>query len=106
MSKLRENTAEKRGEYASALDELYDTVTAADTPETELSASELARLINAFLASEKTSDREFFIRRYYLGEPVFEIAREFSVMPERVSSRLSQQKERLARFLTKEGYDI
>ena len=106
LSMMREKNAQKRGEYSLALDELYDTVASAETPESELSASELSRIINSFLASEKTADRDLFIRRYYLGEPVFEIASETSVAPEKISARLSRQRARLASFLKKEGYDV
>ena len=106
LSRLRENNAQKRGEYSLALDELCDSVTAEETPETELSASELTRLINEFLTSEKTADRDLFVRRYYLGEPVFEIASETSTAPEKITARLSRQRARLAKFLAKEGYDV
>ena len=106
LDMIRARSAEKRGEYSLALDELYDTVASAETPETELSASELSRIINSFLASEKTVDRDLFVRRYYLGEPVFEIASEMSEDPKKITARLSRQRARLASFLKKEGYDV
>ena len=106
VTRRKTNTAQKRGEYDVALDELYDTLAAEDSPEDELAASELARLIDEFLDGEKGIDRELFVRRYYLAEPLFDIACDTGLTKERISVRLTRQRERLRKYLEKEGYDV
>ncbi len=106
LTRKKTNTAQKRGEYDVALDELCCTLASDESPEDELSASELARLIDLFLDGEKGIDRELFVRRYYLAESLFDIACDTGLTKERISVRLVRVRERLKQYLEKEGYSV
>ncbi len=101
------NTTKLRNsEYDKSLDELYDAISAPNWTEEQISASELAAAINAFLKRERPVDRELFVRRYYLCESVAAAAMSMTISVNKASVRLSRQRDRLSKFLREEGYII
>ena len=69
-------------------------------------ALELSNAISCFLNSLKPEERIMFMRRYWWGSSVEELAEEFRVSQSAVKMRLSRTRTRLEKFLRKEGYDI
>lgn len=107
IKRYHANTAQKRnGFYDAALEELEDSLSAAETPDTLLSAGELTRLLNDFLASLSREERRLFLRRYWFSEPVTALARELQISENNVSVRLSRIRGRLRAYLRKEGYPV
>ena len=106
ISRLRERCAQKRGggEYAVAFDELEDVVSAGRSPEEEFESKELGMAINRFLSSLKDDDRVIFVSRYWLIEPVKEIAERLGSTESRVKSSLYRSRNGLRKQLRKEGY--
>ena len=106
ISRLRQRYAEKRGngEYALALDELEDAISSIHTPDEELDAKEIAIAINRFLSSLKSEDRIIFVSRYWLMDPIKQIARNLGSSESRVKSSLSRSRKALAKKLRAEGY--
>ena len=106
ISRLRERYAQKRGggEYAVAFDELEDVVSAGRSPEEEMESKELGLAINRFLSSLKDDDRVIFVSRYWLLEPVKEIAQRLAMSESRVKSSLFRSRNGLKKQLRKEGY--
>lgn len=106
ISLLRKRYADKRGngDYALALDELEGVVSSSHTPDEELDAREIAMAINRFLSSLKSADRIIFVRRYWLMEPVKQIAHNLGIGESRVKSSLSRSRKTLAKKLRTEGY--
>ena len=106
ISKLRQRYADKRGtgEYFLALDELNDVISPGHTPDEELNAKEMAMVINRFLSTLKSDDRTIFVCRYWLVEPVKQIAQNLGTSESRVKSSLSRSRKALARKLRSEGY--
>ena len=106
ISRLRERYAQKRGggEYALAFDELEEVIATGNGPEEELESRELGRAINRFLSSLKKDDRVIFVSRYWLIEPVKEIAQRLSTSESRVKSSLYRSRNGLMKQLRKEGY--
>lgn len=97
-------TAKKRNShYDTALEELEECLSARETAESALEAKALAEAINAFLSTLESGDRRLFVRRYWLGESIAELAAMAGLAPKRVSLRLFRIRERLKRFLMKEG---
>lgn len=97
-------TARKRNShYDTALDELEACLAAPETAESALEAKALAEAVNAFLAKLSIEDRRLFIRRYWLGEGVSELAARLYISPKRASLRLFRIRERLKKYLVKEG---
>ena len=107
LSRYHANTAQKRNSfYDAALDELADCLAAPTDVEAELEAKELAAAINRFLATLPKADRQMFLCRYYLADPVFLIAAKLGMKSGQVSLRLFRLREKLRKFLEKEGLPV
>ena len=72
--------------------------------ETELEAKELTAAINRFLASLPREDRLLFVRRYWYGDPVSDLAVQTDSSANRISVRLFRLREKLRNTLKKEGF--
>ena len=69
-------------------------------------ASELGQLISDWLAGLDGESRALFIRRYWNGDAVRDLAAELNVRPNALTKRLLRLREALRRFLEKEGVDV
>lgn len=102
------NHAAKRD---SALTEAYEELETclplgnggADATEQEILEKELRRVLNAFLSRQPQEARVFFLRRYWYGERIAEIAEENGVSEEKVKTSLFRTRKRLKAVLEKEG---
>ena len=104
LDRLRWLTAEKRGGgYEVSLEELGACIPAGALEET-VEARELGRAINAFLGTQTADNRAMFLRRYWYGDSVGRIAKDFEMRPNSVSVRLSRVRMGLQEYLMKEGY--
>lgn len=104
LKRLRENTAQKRdSRYDISLDELAECV-AGCSLEDEFDARLLGRSINRYLDTLNAQNRVIFLRRYWFGDPVKEIAALYSMTPGSVSVRLSRLRDALREHLHKEGF--
>ena len=104
VAKLRSNTADKRnGSYDAALDELGEVLPATETAESAYAAAELTAAINRFLDAVSYDDRYMFMRRYWYGDSITDIAAAMRMGPHRVTVRLSRIRKRLSDYLKKEG---
>jgi RNA polymerase sigma-70 factor (ECF subfamily) len=105
VTKYHANTAQKRNShYDIALDELESCLCSPITVESSVFAKELPYLLDRFLYSLDTQSRVMFVCRYWFGESVNEIAKKFKMRPNSVSVHLSRTRDKLRKFLTKEGY--
>ena len=86
-----------------ALDELADTIPALGTTESEYEAKELSQAVNRFLGQLPKADRRLFVRRYYFGDSLRDLAAQAGRTPHSVSVRLFRIRERLQKYLRKEG---
>ena len=104
LNRYHANTAQKRNSsYDAALDELEETVPSLSRVETEYDAKELAAYLSRFLRSLPDDDRYLFLRRYWFGDPVRELAARLGKKPHAVSVRLFRIREKLEHDLKKEG---
>ena len=104
LKRYRTNTAQKRrGNYDLSLEELAGCIPGPALEET-VEARELGRAIDAFLASQSRDNRVIFLRRYWFGDSVTDIARTLGLSPNAVSVRLSRTRSALREHLNKEGY--
>jgi RNA polymerase sigma-70 factor (ECF subfamily) len=67
---------------------------------------ELAKLISAFLWSEKELDRNVFLRKYWFFDSISDIAERYSMRENTVKSMLFRTRNRLREFLRKEGIEV
>ena len=106
LNRYHSNTAKKRNcFYDAALDELEDSVYALATVESEFEAKELGEYINRFLSTLSKEDRYLFLRRYWFGDDVAVLAAKAGLSPHRISVRLYRVREKLQKYLKKEGLD-
>jgi RNA polymerase sigma-70 factor (ECF subfamily) len=98
LNVLRSKGAQKRGGYVLSLDELSDCVSA-PTADRELGDG-----LNQWLSRLKQADKAVFLRRYWFGDSVKDIARSLHMTENSVSVRLHRLRNDLKAYLTKEGY--
>ena len=104
VSRLRANTAARRsGGVELVLDELAECIPASVDLEGELEARELLAAIERFLSTLSYDDRFLFVRRYWYADSVKEIAAAVHSRENRVAGRLFRLREKLQKFLMKEG---
>lgn len=103
LKRLRYNTARKRSGYEVSLDELAGCIAGEDLWET-LDARALGRTIDAWLDTLSRENRVIFLRRYWFGDSVRDIARIFGMQENAVSVRLNRLRSKLKDHLIKEGF--
>lgn len=107
LKKYHSNTAAKRNNYYdTTLDELVECIASNTTIENEVFAKELSQQLNSFLATLRQKDRVMFVRRYWYCDSVSEIASYFQMNSNAVSVRLLRIRERLRKYLKKEGIHV
>ena len=104
ISKYRALHAKKRFNGLEVmLSELGDCVPAAENVEQELEAKELSEYINFWLLGLKTEDRVLFVRRYWYGEEIRELAKKYGVSGTQMTQRMLRLRRKLKAFLTEKG---
>lgn len=104
LTRLRDLSARKRqSDYDLSLDELAGCIAGPDLWE-QLDARELGRKLNDFLDTLPADSRRIFLRRYWFGDAVTEIAADFGMTQNAVSVRLNRTRDKLKDYLTKEGF--
>ena len=104
LKRLHRDTAKKRdSRYDISLEEL-NACLPGDDVEQMLDARELGRTIDRFLESTSRESRYIFMRRYWFGDSVGEIAKELKMQENAVYVRLNRIRNRLKEYLKKEGY--
>jgi len=104
LKRYHSNTAEKRNShYDVALQELESSIPALSTVESDYDARELSQYLNVFLKTLRTEDRYLFMRRYWYGDGVSEIAKNLDISAHTASVRLFRLRQKLQTYLQKEG---
>lgn len=87
------------GQIEDILDEMTDFMPSGVEPATELEKKETIEIINAFLVSLSPERCTLFVRRYWYGESIAQIAKEQKLNESNVSVILSRLRKNLAREL-------
>ena len=104
LKKLRFQSAQKRSAaYDLSLEELSD-ILPGESMEDILDARALGQSIDRFLATLSKSDRILFLRRYWFGDRVKDLARERLTTENALSVRLSRLRQKCKDHLIKEGF--
>lgn len=101
--KARQAVKRGGGELPLALDELRFCVPESPSAAQAAEDAALERLVNQFLHSLPARDCNIFLRRYWYVESIAEIAGRYRLNPNTVKSSLYRSREKLKRFLEKEG---
>lgn len=103
IKKYRSNTAQKRNSfYNTALEELENVLSSENDLENEINIRLLTEAVNRFLEDVPEESRIMFVRRYFYGDSVKNIADITGRSPHFVSVRLSRIREKLKIYLRKE----
>ena len=103
ISRLRQNSAAKRGAGLEVmLSELDECVPSADF-QRQLEAEELADLIRRWLDGLSQEERVLFVRRYWMGETVKDLAAFHGGTANQMARRMQRLRQSLKEWLEQEG---
>ena len=85
------------------LSELDECVPGPFDVEREVESRALTELIERWLATLDARERALFVRRYWYGEGVAELARECGCSPAQLTQRLYRLRQRLRKQIESEG---
>lgn len=107
LSLYRKNKAAKRncGVYV-LLSELEECIPDPVSVEDEVDANYLSRVISDWLYTLSEEHRAVFVKRYWYGEAVKEIAERLKLSPSEISSLLFTLRRKLKRELAEKGVNI
>ena len=107
VSRWRQSRAQKRYSGMEVLlSELEDCVPAPGTVEQDLERRQLAQAIGTWLDTLGQEDRRLFIRRYWYGLAVKDLAAEAGERANTLAQRLSRLRKSLRAFLESEGVEL
>lgn len=107
VSRWRREKARKRYNGLEVLfSELEECVPGPGGAEEELERQELARVISGWLDRQDPADRRLFIRRYWYGDGVKELAAEAGERANTMAQRLSRLRKSLRGCLESEGVEL
>lgn len=106
LSRVKYNSAKKRccGALVS-FSELEGTLSE-QAPFFEDGGEALGKAMSDFLRTQSTDTRNVFMRRYWFLESIEDIAKRFGFSQSKVKSLLFRTRERLKKYLEKEGFDL
>ncbi len=99
-------SAQKRGggQVPLVLEELAECESRGPGTEELIMGREACAALNRFLEHLPQTERKVFLRRYFLLDPVAEIAKSFGFSEAKVTSMLHRTRMKLRKSLTEEGY--
>lgn len=104
LNHLRQRSAQKRfGGYELCLDELSQVLPGSSMEEL-LDARALGAAIDGFLSGLDRENRTLFLRRYWFGDSIKDISRQFGLSENTLTVRLHRIRSRLKDYLNKEGF--
>ena len=80
---------------ALALDELMECIPSGEMVDEQIEAKELAKTIDAFLATLKEGERRVFVCRYWYMDSIAEICKQFGHSESKVKSMLHRTRQKL-----------
>lgn len=105
LDKLRQKQSDKRGngEVPVVLDELAECVSGHDELERRQDSAEIAAAIDSFLDELNSVERGVFMRRYWMMEPIADVANRYDISVSKTTTMLFRLRNRLKKHFMKEG---
>lgn len=104
LDRYRKKTADKRGGTSLALTELDDCIPDGKSLDDAVDMALLRDLLNRFLHALPEEESLIFLRRYYFGDSVREIAKRFASGQSRIKMILKRGRDKLRTLLETEGF--
>ena len=106
FNRLDWNNAAKRNAEVVALTQEMENCIPSSWQEAQLECREISRLISDFLRTQNQENRMIFLRRYWWGDSIGEIAQRYDLSENAILMRLSRTRSKLAAHLKKEGIQV
>lgn len=106
FGKLDRRQAQKRNAEVISLTEELSLCIGDRQAEAEFDLRELGQLLDRFLRTLPKAQRQIFLRRYWFGDSIRELAQRFRIGESKVKTSLFRTREKLRTFLESEGYDV
>lgn len=108
LDKLRQKKSDKRGggEIPLVLDEISEFVSGGDEIERLHESQEIIDALNGFLEKLGKVERGIFIRRYWMMEPIADIAERYGLSVSNTTTMLFRLRGKLKKHLVKEGIPL
>lgn len=107
LGRLEYRNAAKRNALVTELsDELLECISRPSDGMGEYEAGEVAHCISTFLRTVSNDAQAAFVRRYWYGDSIAEIARGYQMSESKVKSLLFRTRNKLREYLVKEGICI
>lgn len=106
FNRLDWNLARKRKGELVALTQEMETCIPDRGWQMEAESRELRRVLEAFLETLGKESRLIFLRRYLYLDTVEEIARRYGISQSKVKTQLHRTREKLRKYLNKEGISL
>ena len=103
VNRIRRDNTSKRSGTTVLLDELAECLPDREDREQRF---EIREALNGFLHTLPREERTIFVRRYWFGETVPEIARTYHYSESKVTSLLHRLRKRLKSHLEQEGIQV
>ena len=103
----QKNHAKKRNQGMDLLlSELEDCIPSSNTVEKEIENSEISMCINRWLQTLPREDRILFVRRYWFGDAVKDLANTRGISPKTIAQKLLRRRKGLKAALEKEDIQL
>lgn len=106
FGRLDWNQAAKRNAQVVALTREMEACIPGAWQDADPDSGEISSLVSSFLRQQTRENRMIFVRRYWYGDSVDELARRYGLSPGAVGMRLSRTRSKLASYLKKEGISV
>lgn len=106
FGRLDWNSAAKRNAEVVALTQEIEACIPSSWQDATVESCEISHLVNSFLHRQTQENRMIFVRRYWYGDSVSEIALRYELSQSAVMMRLSRTRSKLASYLKKEGIRV
>lgn len=106
LDRLDWQHAAKRNVQLVSLTQEMETCIPDRKSQLDLDNQELGQLLDRFLRSLSEENQLVFLRRYWFLDTIAQIAQRYQISESAVQMRLSRSKEKLRKFLQKEGISV
>lgn len=106
LKKLDWKAAAKRNVEVVSLTQEMEACIPDVTRDREMEARELGRILDAFLRTQSDENQMVFLRRYWYGDSIAEVAARYGISESAVHMRLKRTRGKLAAYLAKEGVKV
>lgn len=108
LDKLRQKNSGKRGsgEVPVLLDELAECVSGRDELARRQDSAEITEAINSFLEALNPVERGVFMRRYWMMEPIADVAARYDISVSKTTTMLFRLRTKLKKHFMKEGIPL